>query len=180
MKKHLLLLITIALLCACSNDDIVSSKITTMRVNHYQNTAMALDPVLSLLVQYDDNIGTEGWNNLYTTIDGFDYVPGYMYDISVRIDQIGNPAADAGSYEYTLLEVIAVQEVPTETEFEIILKLNDYVFITTDSGYQLLNQIDIDCNTLCDDLNVTLESQDIVVGTFKHLDDGDIQLLEIE
>lgn len=171
---------TISLLWSCSDDDITSSRTTTMRINHYQNTAMALDPVLSLLVQYDDDIGTENWNNLYATIDGFDYVPGYMYDISVRIDQIGNPAADAGSYEYTLLEVIAAQEVPTETEFEIILKLNDYVFITTDSGYQVLNQIDIDCNTLCDTLDELLENQDIVVGTFKHSANNTIQLIALE
>ena len=146
MKKHLLLLITISLLWSCSDDDITSSRTTTMRINHYQNTAMALDPVLSLLVQYDDNIGTENWNNLYATIDGFDYVPGNIYELSVRIDQIGNPAADAGSYEHTLLEVLAAQEVPAETEFDINLKLNDFVFVTTDSGYQVLNPDLVICN----------------------------------
>ncbi|WP_179336542.1 DUF4377 domain-containing protein [Winogradskyella ludwigii] len=180
MKKHLLLLMAIGILCACSNDDVTFSEITTMRINHYQNTAIALEPVLTLLVQYDDNIGTNSWNNFYATIEGFNYVPGHIYDLSVRVDQFGNPAADDGSFKNTLLEVISVQDVPAETEFELNLKLNDNVFITTDSGYQLLNQIDIDCNTLCDTLDLLLENQDIIVGTFKHLDNDSIQLIELE
>ncbi|WP_178983937.1 DUF4377 domain-containing protein [Winogradskyella helgolandensis] len=180
MKKYLLLVMTIGLLCACSDDDVTASEITTMRINHYQNTAIALEPVLTLLVQYGDSFGTESWNNLYSSIEGFDYAPGYIYDLSVRIDQIGNPAADAGSYKYTLVEVLAAQEIPAETEFDINLKLNDNVFVTTDSGYQLLNQIDIDCNTLCDTLDELLENQDIVVGTFKHSANNIIQLIALE
>lgn len=171
---------TIGLLYACSNDDVTFSETTTMRINHYKNTAIALEPVITLLVQYDDNIGTESWNNFYATIEGFDYVPGYIYDLSVRIDQFGNPAADDGSFKYTLLEVISVQEVAAETEFELNLKSNNNVFVTTDSGYQLLNQIDIDCNTLCDALDALLENQDVVVGTFKHLDNDVIQLIALE
>ncbi|MBU2930280.1 DUF4377 domain-containing protein [Winogradskyella psychrotolerans] len=180
MKKHLLLVMTIGLLCACSDDDVTASEITTMRINHYQNTAVGLEPVLTLLVQYGDTFGTESWNNFSSFIEGFDYVPGYIYDLSVRIDQIGNPAADAGSYKYTLLEVIAAQEIPAETEFDINLKLNDNVFVTTDSGYQLLNQIDIDCNTLCEALEALLENQDIVIGTFTRLGTNEIQLVELE
>lgn len=180
MKKHLLLLITIGILCSCSNDDVTASEITTIRINHYQNTAIALEPVLAFLVQYETNIGTNSWNNLYTTIEGFDYVPGTIYDLSVRIDQIGNPAADDGSFKYTLLDVISVQEVDNETLFDINLKINGQSFITTDSGYQLLNQIDIDCNSLCDALDTTLESQDFVVGRFKRLGTNEIQLIEIE
>ena len=180
MKKHLLLLMTFGLLCACSDDDVTFSETTTMRINHYKNTAIALEPVLTLLVQNGDNIETESWNNFYSTIEGFDYVPGYIYDLSVRIDQFGNPAADDGSFKYTLLEIIAKQEVPAETEFDINLKFNDYVFMTTDSGYQILNQIDIDCNTLCDTLDAQLENQDIVVGTFTRLSTNEIKLIELQ
>ncbi|WP_246288434.1 DUF4377 domain-containing protein [Winogradskyella costae] len=180
MKKHLLLLMTFGLLCTCSDDDVTFSETTTMRINHYKNTAIALEPVLTLLVQNGDNIETESWNNFYSTIEGFDYVPGYIYDLSVRIDQFGNPAADDGSFKYTLLEIIAKQEVPAETEFDINLKFNDYVFMTTDSGYQILNQIDIDCNTLCDTLDAQLENQDIVVGTFTRLSTNEIKLIELQ
>ncbi|EPR71720.1 hypothetical protein ADIWIN_3167 [Winogradskyella psychrotolerans RS-3] len=180
MKKQILLLIIIGLFFSCTNDDDNDSQTVTMRINHYQNTAIALDPVIALLVQYDDNIGTTSWNNFYATIEGFNYVPGQVYDLSVRIDQIGNPAADDGAFKYTLLEVISEQEVPAETEFNINLKINGQNFITTDSGYQLLNQIDIDCNTLCDALDTLLESEDVVVGTFKHLDNNEIQLIELE
>ena len=180
MKKHLLLLLTIGLLCTCSDDDVTSSETRTMRINHYQNTAIALEPVITLLVQFDDDIGTDNWNNFYATIEGFTYVPGSIYDLSVRFDQFGNPAADDGSFKQTLLEVIAVQDVPNDTEFDINLKLDDNVFVTTDSGYQLLNQINIDCNTLCDDLDLRLEQQDIVVGTFTRLGTNDIQLIGLE
>jgi len=65
MKKHILLLIAIGILSSCSNDD-DSTRIVNMRINHYQNTAMVfLNPVLTLLVQEDDAIGTSNWNRFY-------------------------------------------------------------------------------------------------------------------
>jgi hypothetical protein len=180
MKKQILLLITIGILFSCSNDDENETQIMDMRINHYKNTGIAVGPVLTLLVQQGDAIGTNNWSNFYTNIEGFNYVPGKIHNISVRVEQIDNPPADGSSLKYKLLEIKSIQDVDNETLFKIDLKINGQSFITTNSGYELLNQIDIDCNILCNELDSTMDNQDFVVGTFKRLVNDDIQLIELE
>ncbi|MDD3722927.1 MAG: hypothetical protein PHW92_10665 [Lutibacter sp.] len=43
-----------------------------------------------------------------------------------------------------------------------------------------MNQIEIDCNNLCDSLDAKLENQDFVVGTFTRLQSDEIKLIELE
>ena len=179
MKKQFLLFITIVTLFSCSNDD-DSSRIINMRINHYQNTGIGVGPVLTLLVQEGNAIGTNNWNRFYTSIAGFDYVPGKIYNLSVKVEPIKNPPADGSSLKYTLLEVKSIQEVDNETLFDIDLKTNGQSFITANYGYKLLNQISIDCNGLCDQLESTVENKSSVTGTFKRLSSNEIKLIEIE
>lgn len=180
MKKQILLLITIGILFSCSNDDGNESQTIDMRINHYQNTGMAVGPVLTLLVQEDDAIGTNNWSKFYTNIEGFNYVPGKIYNLSVMVEQINNPPADGSSLKYTLLKVKSIQEVNNETLFDIDLKINGQSFITTNSGHELLNQIEIDCNSLCDELEATVLNQGSVIGTFKRISNNEIRLIELE
>lgn len=179
-KKQILLLITIGILFSCSNEDGNESQVIDMRINHYQNTGMAVDPVLTLLVQEGDAIGTNNWSKFYTNIEGFNYVPGKVYNLSVLVEQIENPPADGSSLKYTLLKVKSIQEVNNETLFDIDLKVNGQSFITTNFGYELLNQIEIDCNSLCDELKATVLNQGSVVGTFKRVSSTEIRLVEVE
>lgn len=176
MKKQILLLIATVVLFSCSNDDENSSRIINMRINHYQNTGMAVSPVLTLLVQEENAIGTDNWNRLYNGIAGFNYVPGKIYNLSVKVEKINNPPADASSLKYTLLEVKSIQEVDKETLFDIDLKMNGQSFVTTNSGYKLLNQIEIDCTTFCDELDSDLQNKTSVIGTFKRISENKIQL----
>ena len=88
MKKQILLLITIGILFSCSNDDGNESKTIEMRINHYQNTGIAVGPVLTLLVQEGDAIGTTNWSKFYSNIEGFNYVPGKIYNLTVKVESI--------------------------------------------------------------------------------------------
>lgn len=179
MKKHILLLISIGILFSCSNDD-DSSRIINMRINHYQNTGMALSPVLTLLVQEDNAIGTNNWNRFYDGIGGFNYAPGKIYNLSVKVEEIKNPPADGSSLKYTLLKIKSIQDVNNETLFDVDLKINGQNFVTTNSGYKLLNQIEIDCNSLCNELETTLQNKSSVVATFKRISDNELKLIELE
>ncbi|MFD0930998.1 DUF4377 domain-containing protein [Psychroflexus salinarum] len=123
MKKQLLVLMILATLMSCSNDDDNQSQILEMRVNHFQNTGPRLVPVLTYLVQEGDNIGTDNWTKFYSTIDGFNYQPGTIYTLSVKAEPIDNPPDDASSIKYTLLEIQSTQEVDNETLFKIDLKM---------------------------------------------------------
>lgn len=173
-------LVIVGLFFSCSNDDDVKPQTIDMRINHYQNTGLAVGPVMTLLVQKGDDIGTEKWTRFYADIEGFDYVPGKIYNLSVMVEQIDNPPADGSSLKYTLLGVKSVQEVDKETLFAIDLKINGQSFISITPDYKLLSQISIDCNTLCDELAIKVQNQDFVVGTFKRLTNNEIQLVDLE
>lgn len=151
-----------------------------MRINHYQNTGIGEGLFLTYLVQEGNNIGTDNWTKFYGNIEGFDYESGKIYNLSLIIEQVDNPPADGSSLKYILEEVISTKVLDSETLFDIDLKINGQSFVTTNSGFELLNQIEIDCNTLCDELNTSLQNQDFVVGTFKRLTNNEIQLIELE
>jgi heat shock protein HslJ len=47
------------------------------------------------------------WRMFYSPIQGFEYEPGYEYQITVKVESVANPPADASAYSYTLVEVIS-------------------------------------------------------------------------
>lgn len=49
----------------------------------------------------------------YSNIDGFNYEPGYEYELLVQVDPVENPPADGSSLSYTLVE--EVSKTPVET-----------------------------------------------------------------
>ena len=75
---------------------------------------------------------------------------------------------------------MSTEEVNYETSFDIDLKIDGQSFITTTSGYEILDQIEIDCNNLCDELASRLQNQDFVIGTFNRLDINEIKLIGLE
>ena len=180
MKKQILLLMILGMLFSCSNDDNIQPQTIEMRINHFQNTGIAVGPVLTLLVQEGDNIGTDNWTKFYSNIEGFNYEPGTVYNLSVKAEPIDNPPIDGNSVKYTLIKIKSTQKVDNETLFDIDLKINGENFVTTDTGLALLNQINIDCNNLCDELDTILQNQDFVVGTFKRVYINEIKLMGLE
>ncbi|WP_269227281.1 DUF4377 domain-containing protein [Flavobacterium eburneipallidum] len=180
MKKLILLLITIVISFSCSNEDENKLQTIDMRINHYQNTGVAVGPVLTLIVQEGNAIGTANWQRFYENIEGFNYVPGKIYNLSVSVEQIKNPPADGSSLKYKLLKINSIQEVSNETPFDIDLKKNGESFVTKKAGYQLLDQIEIDCNTLCNKLDAAIQNQNFVIGTFKRVSNTKIQLIDVK
>lgn len=179
MKKQILFLMILGTLFSCSDDD-NQNKTIAMRINHFQSTGMAVGPVLTLLVQKGDSIGTDSWTKFYSNIQGFNYEPGTIYNLLVKAEPIDNPPLDGSSVEYTLIEVVSTQDVSSETLFDIDLKRNGQNFVTTNTGLELLNQINIDCNNLCDELETILQDQDLVIGTFKRVSNSEIKLMGLE
>ena len=181
MKKQILILMILGILFSCSNndDDDNHSQTIEMRVNHFQNTGIAEGLVLTLLIQEGNEIGTDTWTKFYSDIEGFDYLPGTIYNLSVKKESVINPSADGSSIKYTLLEVESTQNVDSEVLFDIDFKINGENFLTTESGLKLLNQIAVDCNNLCNQLESKLQSQDFVIGTFKRISNEEIQLVEL-
>ncbi len=51
------------------------------------------------------------WQNFYSTIEGFDFEPGYSYIIKVKLTAIANPPADGSSMCFELHEIIQKQKI---------------------------------------------------------------------
>lgn len=164
--------------CSCLIKD--DTQIVELRVNHYRTTGLGEGLYLTFLVQQDDAIGTDTWKKFYSTIDGFNYQPGFIYDLKVLVEPIDNPPADASSFKYTLQKVQSTQVVDIETQFEIDLKISGQSFISNNADYKILNEITIDCNTLCKVLDELIQNHDHIVGTFKRISNASILLLSVK
>ena len=52
------------------------------------------------------------WTRMYSDIAGFDYQPGYLYEIRIREDAVPNPPADGSSVRRTLVAVLGRTPAP--------------------------------------------------------------------
>ena len=53
-----------------------------------------------------DAIGSENWTLFYDEIEGFDFIPGFVYDLEVSITERNPVPQDVGKYKYTLIKEI--------------------------------------------------------------------------
>lgn len=82
-----------------------------------------------LKVQKGDTLNNENWQYFYSTIDGFDYQPGYIYKLIVREKKIDKEKvpADASSINFTLVKVI-------EKIQDMVLRINDIWILKSIKG----------------------------------------------
>jgi len=73
---------------------------------------VGVGPQTCLQVKYSEQ---EEWTLFYGSIEGFEYEPGFGYELLVDISQVENPPADASSLKYTLVEEVAKIDVSDET-----------------------------------------------------------------
>jgi len=99
-------------------------------------------------------------------------------NFEVRKSDMENPPADASSIHYELIEIVSQTSGSTTESFEIGLIFNrgDFTdtFITGDNtnGFKLLNTIDIDCSTLCDEFTTEIPDGMSLFGTFTRSSDN--------
>jgi hypothetical protein len=143
---------------------------------------MGLEPRLVYRVQQGDQMGSDDWSLFYGGIEGFNYKLGTTYDLKVRVENVPNPPADGSSKKYTLINIISSNTVSPEVRFNLGLKkFNGELFVTnSNDSYQLLNQIRMNCNNLCDELDNKLQSQDEVFGVFRHTETNSLNLISID
>ena len=102
-----------ALVFSCSSNTDVASEVMDLRVNSYTVECYGEMEGNCLLVQEGEKIGREDWEYFYyeDSIEGFDYEPGYMYDLMVRKIQVKDPPQDGSSFRYKLIKVISKEGV---------------------------------------------------------------------
>lgn len=104
--KYFLSLIVGILLIACSSASREESLID-MRVSHRTVNCVSEMEGECLLVQEGEAIGTADWKYFYfkDSIIGFDYEPGYIYDLVVKKTESPDPMADASAWRYELVRI---------------------------------------------------------------------------
>ncbi len=82
-----------------------------------------------LKVQKGDTLNNESWQYFYSSIDGFDYVPGYIYKLIVREEKIDKKKvpADASSIKFILVKVI-------EKRQDVRFRINDIWVLVSIEG----------------------------------------------
>lgn len=83
----------------------------TLYVAHFPKDCVGVGPMTCLQVRESPD---EEWRLLYQPIEGFDYEPGYDYELRVRTERVENPPADASSIRYILEEVVSRTPMSSE------------------------------------------------------------------
>lgn len=134
--KLLQFVLAILILSSCSMFK-HQSKTQTMWVNSSQTDCVGVGPQKCLLVQHGDSL-TDVWQNFYDGIEGFDYEPGYIYQLEVKktlLDPSEVPA-DASTIKYTLVNELSKTLDPK-------LQIHDIYVITNISGYGEIKDLSI-------------------------------------
>lgn len=103
-----LLFLVLIILASCSSN---RSNSETLIIASQQGDCIGVVPQKCLWVKKD---AAQNWEFFYTTIDGFDYEPGYEYTIEVEKENVENPPADASSIKYKLVKVVSKEQKQSE------------------------------------------------------------------
>ncbi len=116
-----LLLVIVMAACSGPNSKHVSTGVeTTIWVNSYRVDCFRQNHASCLQIQEGEVIDDSKWENYFSLINGFEYVPGYLYKLRVSITEpnpsksVGNP----GPVRYTLIEAL-------EKKIDPKLRVND-------------------------------------------------------
>lgn len=182
----LILLLSVTVLFSCDDDD--RTEVYRMRINHYTQPA---EPYYThgdtfFFVQTKDAIGSNEWEWFGSNLRGLDFELGYTYDVIVKMTPQDPGVADGGP-TYSLVRLIKKTKAPADVTFNILLAIGNPVpvnYVLENSGaYGMVNGIGIQCGELCNELSeklVTLNQNEYLRGTFRHIDAETIQLVSLE
>lgn len=110
MKKiRFLLPLLVFAACGTARDN-VAGQTEVMMINSEQVDCYGVAPMKCFQVKLVHDGKPEGeWTNMYTSIAGFDYEPGYVYTLEVKKETLDarNVPQDASSVRYTLIKVLS-------------------------------------------------------------------------
>ena len=96
----------VLLLAACQRSAPPAEDVTTLYVGPAMADGVGVGPMTCLLVK---DAPDADYRMFYDSIQGFDYVPGFEYELRVKITKREPVPADASSLIYSLVEVVAKQ-----------------------------------------------------------------------
>ena len=67
------------------------------------------------LVEYNEDSGR--WWSFFDGVEGFDFEPGFIYILQVRLEDRGTEIQDVGRYAYHLVKVIEKKKAPEDFSY---------------------------------------------------------------
>lgn len=110
MKLILILVLTIFGMNTCTGPT-DKPNIETWWINSSKKDCTGVGPMSCLQIQKGKNIDPNAWELFYSGIEGFEYQPGFIYQIEVSVSDRAEPIpADASSKIYKLEKVISQEQ----------------------------------------------------------------------
>ena len=103
-----LILLSLTIGCGRTDTLITSTQknIETITIGPYTETCQGFHPV-DQQCYLEFNEESQEWEFFYENIQGFDFEPGYIWTLKVRLKDRGAGIQDAGRYAYHLIEVLS-------------------------------------------------------------------------
>ena len=103
----LLILILLYFTIGCDRDE----HIETLIIGPYTETCQGF---IEQQCYLEFNEESQKWEFFYESIQGFDFEPGYIYTLKVRLEDRGTEIQDVGRYAYHLVEVLSKEEASVD------------------------------------------------------------------
>lgn len=111
--RMLAFLCAVILCSAFSCQETKDEMIETWWINSAKVECTGVGPMQCLQIQKSEELEPDKWLLFYDQIEGFDYQPGSIYQIKVKVTDKQEPIpADASSKNYELIEVISQESDP--------------------------------------------------------------------
>ena len=110
-------LIFLTLSIGCGRDEIIKdipstdANIETLIIGPYTETCFGPFEQQCYL---EFNEESQEWEFFYESIQGFDFEPGYIYRLKVRLEEREEGIQDVGRYAYHLVEIISKEEASVD------------------------------------------------------------------
>lgn len=173
--RIVILLISCFFIISC--DDSETTKTETMELLSYKSPCQGFFQMLCLVTHDSDN-DVNGF--FYDSIEGFNFVWGHTYQLTIKTTEISNPPADGASFKYELKGIVSDLEdnIGTSYNFELV-ELLDFTFTKDSDIYSFLGQpfeckVGVDCDSLVN-LN---NSGGLINAYFEYVGEGKIMLVE--
>ncbi len=126
MYKLVVLLFSVAMLVSSCHQGAKNTE--KLIVASEQGDCVGVTPMKCLLVKKE---GQKDWEFFYSNIEGFNYEPGYEYELEVRVEKIENPAVDQSSLKYTLVKEMS-KEKKESKDLPQIIEEEDLIIESTE------------------------------------------------
>lgn len=67
-------------------------------------------------IQEGDLIGTDKWKMTYEYISGFNYEPGYIYNLRVKKKKVKDPLMDAPDILITVIKILSIEKAEPKAD----------------------------------------------------------------